>query len=163
MRSFRFLTAACAGTLLYVFVSIFCGSDGFNAEKQLKNQKRELSANTAKIQKINDDLTMETLALQNDKDVIAAYARKLGYIGKDEKLVKISGLAPKETHIFDPGTVKKSQPVKYLSESGCKSIGLIVFVLVYFILLMYDYSHGKIEEKHTKKSDIVKRVKVYEI
>ena len=163
MRSFRFLIAACAGTFFYVFVSIICGSDGFDAEKQLQNQKRELSANTAKIQKINDELTMETLALQNDKDVIAAYARKLGYVGKGEKLVKISGLAPKETHIFNPGTVKKVQPVKYFSEFGCKSLGIIIFVLVYFILLMYDISKGKIEINHHKKNDVLKSVKAYEI
>jgi len=163
MRSFRFLIAACAGTFLYVFVSIICGSDGFYAENQLRNQKRELSANALKIQKINDELTMETLALQNDKDVIAAYAKKLGYVGTGEKLVKISGLAPNETHIFDPGTVKKYKTIKFLSESVCKSLGFVVFLLVYFIILMYDYSHGKIEMSFNGKHEEVKSIKVYEM
>lgn len=142
MKQFRFLTAACAGTLFYVLISLVVGRDGFWATSQLQEQKRLVSTHTTEIQKTTTELTLESLALQNDKDVIAAYARKLGYVGEGEKLVKISGLAAKETQIFDPGTVIKYPSVKYVPEWVCKSIGLIIFGLVYIILLLSDYNKG---------------------
>lgn len=154
MKQFRFLTAACAGTLFYVLISLAVGKDGLWATNQLKEQKRLVSAHTTEIQKTTDELTLESLALQNDKDVIAAYARKLGYVGEGEKLVKISGLAAKETQIFDPGTVIKYPPVKYVPEWVCKSIGLIIFGLMYIILLLSDYNKGLLVlQQRSQRSD----------
>lgn len=154
MTRFRFLIAACAGTFLYVLVSLIGGRDGFWAQKQLQTQKRQISAHTASIQKVTDELQLEYLALKDDKDVISAYARKLGYVGPGEKLVKISGLAAKETQIFDPGTVVKHTPVKYVPESVCKMLGLVVFSLMYFVLFLSDYNKGIIQFKRKKNAKI---------
>jgi cell division protein FtsB len=162
MTRFRFLIAACAGTLLYVFMSLLGGRDGLWATSQLQEQKRQVSAHTASIQKTNDELQMENSALQSDPDVIAAYARKLGYVNEDEKLVKISGLAAKETQIFDPGTVIKHTPVKYIPEWCCKLFGLIVFAISYFILFMIDLKNGEIVIGN-RKNRSVKGVPVYDM
>lgn len=150
MNRFRVLTAALAGTFIYVLVTLIGGRDGFWAMKQLKVQKREISTHTVSIQKVNDELSLEALALQKDMDLIAAYARNIGYVGKDEKLIKVSGLPSNQTRIYDPGTVVKHTSVKYFPESTCKAIGFIVFALVYLILILYDLSTGSLTSPNRK-------------
>ena len=75
MTRARFLVAAVLGTLVYVLVSLCVGRDGIWVYRQLQEQKRLLSANTASIEKTNEELKLEKVALQKDMSVIAAYAR----------------------------------------------------------------------------------------
>ena len=89
MRTKSFI-AAFAGTFVYAFLSFCAGRDGMLVYKKLQEQKHEISRQTAAIQKIYDELSLERTALEKDKDVIAAYARKLDYVGDDEKIVKIT-------------------------------------------------------------------------
>ncbi len=151
MTRFRFLAAACLGTLFYVMVSMFAGRDGVWARNQLLEQKRILSANTASIEKTYEELSLEKVALQKDMDVIAAYARKLGYVQEGEKIVKINGLTVRETQIFDAGSVVKHEESKYVPEMYCKGVGLAVFALVYSLLLLLDYTRGLLKVGSKKK------------
>lgn len=150
MTKFRFLAAAISGTLFYVLTSISCGRNSVWAERQLEEQKRLLSAHTVEIEKINEELSLEKVALEKDMDVVAAYARKLSYIKDGEKLVIISGLAAAENRIYDPGTVQLHEPSKYFPEWFCKSVGLVVFTAVYFILLMFDAGRGLVSYRARK-------------
>ena len=132
-------------------VSMFAGSDGVWARNQLLEQKRILSANTASIEKTYEELSLEKVALQKDMDVIAAYARKLGYVQEGEKIVKINGLTVRETQIFDAGSVVKHEESKYVPEMYCKGVGLAVFALVYSLLLLLDYTRGLLKVGSKKK------------
>ena len=144
MERFRILAAVFAGTFFYVLMSIVCGRDGIWAQRQLQEQKQALSAHTAIIEKTNDELSLEKIALQKDLDVVAAYARKLGFVSENEKLVKISGLPVRETHIFDPGTVQRHNEVKFMPEWICKSCALVIMILFYMVLFLYDLHRGYI-------------------
>ncbi len=145
MNRCRLLYAAFFGVIFYVLVSMLCGSDGIWARNQMLDQKRQLSAHTAEIEKINEDLTMEKIALLNDMDVVAGYARKLGYIYEGEKLVKITGLPEREARIYDAGLVLKHKKVQSMPEWFCKSVGLVIGVLVYIILFLIDYNRGLVD------------------
>ena len=68
------------------------------------------------IQKIHDELSLECTALEKDKDVIAAYARKLDYVSEGEKLVKITGLKPYEAPLYDTETIIRHAPIAFMSE-----------------------------------------------
>ncbi len=142
MNRFRFLKAACAGILIYVSLNVFVGKDSIWAMNQLQKQKREISSHTDSIRKVNDELNLEKKALEKDNDLIASYARKLGYVREGEKIVIISGLPAVETQIFDPGTALKHKPVNYISESLCKMAGLIAFAVMYLLLILADANKG---------------------
>lgn len=150
MTRFRFLVAAWVGTLFYVLISYFGGRDGIWAQNQLLEQKRLLSTNAASIKKTNEELLLEKVSLQKDPDVIAAYARKLGYVQEGEKLVKISGLAVHETQIFDAGSVMKHVESKYIPEAYCKVVAIAMFTLSYMLLLLFDFTSGVIKIKPVK-------------
>lgn len=147
MNRYRFLIAACVGTAFYVVLSFVAGRDGKWATKQMMEQKVLLSANTNDIRRTNETLNMEKLALERDLEVVGAYAKGLGYIYEGEKIMKISGLTPHEYQIYDAGTVLKHVEPEYVLEGTCKGVGLVLFVFTYFVLLLIDYSRGKLNFK----------------
>lgn len=154
MTRFRFLKAALAGILIYVSFNVVAGKDSIWAMNQLQKQKREISSHTDSIRKVNDELNLEKKALEKDNDLIASYARKLGYVSEGEKIVIISGLPAVETQIFDPGTIMKSKPVNYLPESVCKMAGLIVFAIFYLLLTLADVNRGYLHFNKKGKSSV---------
>lgn len=154
MEKMRFLLAACAGTLIYVIVSLLGGKDGVFAGKQLEEQKHIIALHTAEIQKINDELTLENLALQKDKDVVAAYAHQLDYISDGEKLIKINGLTHKNIALGNTaGTIMLRKEIFYLPEWVCKLCGVSVFVLILLILILTDVAKEPVSLR--KKSEQV--------
>lgn len=138
VRSWQFLSAALVGTIVYALLSMTVGSDGMWCYKQLEAQRRTISSRVASIQKINDELTKERMALERDRNVIAAYAHRLEYVKDNEKLIKMTGLKPYESTLYDTGTPLCRREIKCMSEAACKAAGLAFFVLVSLIMLLFD-------------------------
>jgi cell division protein FtsB len=166
MTRTKCLIAVLFGTLVYTLLSLFAGRDGIWVYRQLEEQKREISRRTASIQKINDELSLEYTALDKDKDVIAAYARKLDYVNSDEKLIKITGLRPHQTTLYDTGTVLKRSPVVYMSESACKATGVAFFVVSFLLMYFAGYKSGGNAGRYTTKkmkNEFIKGGAVYDV
>lgn len=158
---FRLLVAALAGTAIYVLVSFTCGRDGIWADGQLREQKRILSARADEIQKINDSLTLEYKALDKDPDVIAGFARKMGYVRDGEKLVKINGLIAIDEYHFETGTPIKSIEPYSLPEWFCKVSGLLMFFVTYLYLMVRDF---RPKDAAVKKNKVkIKGIPVYDL
>jgi cell division protein FtsB len=138
MSKIKALTAVFWGTAAYVLLSFFGGQDGLWAERQLEAQKREISMRTAALARINSELFLEYQVLKNDPEVIASFARKLGYVSSGEKLVKINGLPAFAQPVYDAGTVLKRSEVRAIPEWICKLTGVSVAVLVLCVFLLRD-------------------------
>ena len=149
MTRTKILSSVFIGTLVYVLLSFFAGRDGIIVYNRLQKQKRAISRQTALIQKINEELLLERTALEKDKDVIAAYARKLDYVSEGEKLVKITGLRPHEATLYDTGTVVRREPIAFMSERTCKACGIAFFALT-FVLLALTGGSGEVMAKRKK-------------
>ena len=158
---FRILVAALAGTAIYVLVSFTCGRDGIWADGQLREQKRILSARADEIQKINDSLSLEYTALEKDPDVIAGFARKMGYVRDGEKVVKINGLINIDEYHFETGTPIKSIEPYSLPEWFCKVSGLLMFFVTYLYLMLKDF---RVKDAAVKKNKVkIKGIPVYDL
>lgn len=142
---FRTLAAVLAGTFVYVLVSLSFGCDGLWADGQLREQRRALSARAEDIRRITNSLELEYAALKKDPDVIAAFARKIGYVGPGEKLVKINGLVTAEPFSFDTGTVLRSSEPSSIPEWFCKFTGFLVFFVVYSYLRLEEIKRKVVE------------------
>ena len=145
---------------MYVVISLSGGRDGVLAERQLQDQKRILSSKTEEIQRINDSLQLEYTALEKDADVIAAFARKLGYVKEGERLVRINGLASANDFIFDAGRPVKAAEPFCLPEWFCKLLGVIAFALVYGVELLYDFRRWLFERRRAMS---MKGIPVYDL
>lgn len=128
------LIALCVATFVYTILCVTAGRDGIFVYEKLQAEKRRISVETSYIQKINDELSLEKTALEKDKDVLASFARKLDYIGNGEKLVKITGLRPYQSRLYDTGTIVKHTEGLFLSEEACKLAGLAFFILSFALL-----------------------------
>ena len=162
MVRIKFLSAALLGTLVYVLLSTFFGRNGIWVHKQLESQKKIIAAQAELIQKLNEELILEHTALLKDRDVIAAYARRLDYVGSDEKLVKITGLKPFQRSLYDTGSALKHKDCDYLSESLCKAAGFIFFAASLLIMLLADFMTGNITV-FKPKQEVIKGMPVYDL
>ncbi len=159
---FRIFVAALAGTFMYVLISFSCGRDGIWADEQLREQKRILSARTDEIQKINDSLFLEYTALEKDPDVIAGFARKMGYVRDGEKIVKINGLVSTDEYHFETGNPMKFIEPLFLPEWFCKGCGILMFLAAYLYLLLKDFRLKSLNSN--KKSKVkLKGIPVYDL
>ena len=152
MEKMRFLMAACAGTLVYVIVSLLGGKDGVFATRQLEAQKQLIVSHTAEVQALNDELTLENEILYRDAAAIMAEARKLDLIQDGEKLVKINGLKGDGLPVYNTGSVMVRQDIFYLPEWVCKLLGVLVFVLVLLILVLKDFARFPASAKSANRA-----------
>lgn len=157
----KVLISIFIGTFAYVLVSFIAGNNGILGYNKLLEQKKEIARQTEIIQNINNDLNLEYNALLRDKDVIAAYARKLDYVGNGEKLVKVNGLKPYQTTLYDTGNVMRKKSYPFISERLCKISGFTFFVLTFTMLILIEINNGTITLGR-KNSTVVKGIPVYD-
>lgn len=162
MNRVKYLLSLFVGIFAYVLMSVSVGHNSIKCYKEMEEQKKIISLNTSEIESLNEELKMELTALKNDNDVIAAFARKLDYVSDGEKLVKITGLKPIQTTIYDTGSVIKHNEVEYLDEKYCKITGIGFFVLTLVLLFFYDLNKGNIGSSRNEKT-VIKGIPVYNL
>lgn len=162
MKRGKYLFVIFIGTLVYVILSISVGQNSVSCYKAMEEQKRIVSKRTSDIRSINTELQLEKSALKSDPAVIAAYARKLDYVAENEKLVKITGLKPAQTTLYNTGSVIRHVEPEFISEEFCKSSSLLAGVIFFFIFLMFDILRGNIGFNKKNKSTI-KGIPVYDM
>lgn len=162
MKRIKYFLIVFIGTLVYVALSMTVGQNSIRCINQMEAQKRIISKQASDIQNIHSELELELTALQNDKAVIAAYARKLDYVSENEKLIKITGLKPAQTTLYDTGTVVRHEDPEYLSEKICKLIALFFAFGSFIILFLYDLNKGNIVFGKQKKP-VVTGIPVYDL
>ena len=161
MKRAKYLIALFIGTLAYVVLSIIWGANGLKASRHMIEQQKLLSVQVYELERINNELTLEVNALTNDKDVIAAYARKLDYVSDGEKLVKITGLQRSEPSLYDAGTVIKHVEPKYLSEIAVKAISFFFGLLTFILIFLFDLYQGNVSFK--KNEPVVTGIPIYDL
>ena len=162
MNRAKYLAAVLFGTFVYVLLSMSFGQNSIHCFNQMEEQKRIISRQTTDIQNINSELSLELAALKNDRAVIASYAHKLDYVSDGEKLVKITGLKPAQTTLYDTGTVLRHEEPDFIPEKICKMVGLAFALLFTIIFFLYDISSGNIVIGKNKKP-IVTGIPVYDL
>ncbi|MCR5495706.1 MAG: septum formation initiator family protein [Treponema sp.] len=162
MNNIKVLSSLLLGTIVYVLVAFVGGANGVLSYNKLSEQKKSITRQTELIQNINNELSLEYTALLRDKDVIAAYARRLDYVGYGEKLVKVNGLKASEKALYDTGSVLRHTESTCLSEKFCKACGLAFFILSLILFLLIDLSRGNITITK-KKESVIKGIPVYDL
>lgn len=161
MKRAKYLITVFLGTFVYVGLSLLFGQNSVNCYNQLSEQKKLISKQTSEIENINSELQLELTALENDKAVIAAYARRLDYVSNDEKIVKINGLKPLQTTLYDTGSVLHHEEVPFVPEMVCKLLGLFSFLFSLLTIFLIDLVKGNISFK--KEKTIVTGIPVYDL
>lgn len=110
--------------------------------EQLDKQRYELYGNMQNLQRLNNDLAVRMDALTKDSDVIASYARDLGYVNEGEHLVKLTGLENVSVYTLETGDPMKAASLISLPDWFCKLAG-VLFGAAVFLLLSLMIRPGK--------------------
>lgn len=100
---------------------------------QLERERVRLGANLTALREIHTDLDAQFNNLSADPDTIEIYAHELGYVAKDEKLIKLAGFSGGINRNFVPGTAEKLRRPIFLPEWICKVFGIFAGILAFFL------------------------------
>lgn len=163
MNRLKVITSVCIGTLVYVLVSLFGGQGGVSAMAHLETERAILNKNVEEIQKINDNLTIEYEGLKSSNEVIAGYAKKLGFVTEGEKLIKVNGLGRQYNKVYETGSIVRRTEIQYIPEWICKAFGLAVFFLsILFFWLLGLLSPSQKKKRIDQQSNSVQNIGCYE-
>ncbi len=163
MNRIKYLASVFIGVFVYVGMSMLVGQNSIRCYKEMELQKMQISRHTSEIENINEELRLEYAALRDDKDVIAAYARKLDYVCDEEKLVKITGLKPIQTVIYNTGNVMRHHDIECVPEKYCKLAGLCFFFMSALLIFLFDLNKGNISFKKKQNTPLLKGIPIYDI
>lgn len=149
----KFLISLVVGCFVYTAVSMTFGSCGSYALSQLESQRSRIAVRTNEIENINNELNLEKAGLLFDDDVIASYARRLGYIMDGDVIVKINGLPPYQQKLWDIGNITTHTCPKYVSEEVCKVLGLVFFALTFIAVSLFGALKSD-EEKNPHRKEV---------
>ena len=133
--------------LVYSFLGVLFGPRGFFALRQLRRQQEALLSHVRLLSDIGENLNIRIANLSSDPQTIAVYAHELGYIHKDEKLIKLMNFSGTAEHTEDAGVAYLIEAPRFLSDNVCKTIAVFVGVMVILCEMIVSsknaYSKGK--------------------
>jgi cell division protein FtsB len=138
MKAAKYLFALWAGILIYAFLSVSFGPQGFSAYFQLEKERNKQEANIEDLKQINYKLDDIVNSLLYDEDTLAMYAREQGYASKHEKLIRIVGLGVSQKNNNQTGSVIVTAEPQFLPDKTLRVIALYASITVLFCMLMFD-------------------------
>ncbi len=150
MNSFKLLFSVSFAILVYITISIIGGQDGILAYNQLEEHKIVLAQNYSALSQTNSQLLIDTMALKEDKTVLASYAKRMGFVHDGEVLMKISGFADSPVFVYNAGSKVLRPEILFISDQSAKFVGFTIF-LAMNIMFMLIHVVKKVGAYDTKK------------
>ena len=117
-------------TLVYSHLGIYFGPRGFFARRQLARQRDALVQRVQLLSDIGENLNIRIANLSSDPQTIAMYAHELGYVQKNERLIKLMNFSGTAEYTEDTGVAYLIEEPRYLSDSACKTIAVSMSIIV---------------------------------
>ena len=129
---------------VYSLLSFFFGKTGIYSQRVIEDSTQSLIKNIEMIKQKGVELDVLIKNLTSDTETIKIFAHDLGYVEKDEVILKLSKFKSKnplgEVSSGSAIMVRKSA---YISDSLCKKfaalMGLISLVIEVLVARSYDY------------------------
>lgn len=107
----RILWSLYGTFIVYLILNFFIGDYGVIENQRLAGYRDALNTNIGRLRRIETDLSGHSAALRNDPDMVALFARELGYLRDDEMLVRIDGFSTAgESYTVGRTLTRKDKP-----------------------------------------------------
>ncbi len=123
--------------MVFTWSSFFFGPGGFLETRTLIVYREKIRENTIKMEIINKKLEGMVRSLQNNPDLIALEARKLGYYRKNEGVFLLNG-DPLKNQGYPLGSLYKEFPVHHSSIAFLRSLSLFSGLLFFLIMVILE-------------------------
>ena len=127
----RLLAAAWIGVVSYCLFSILLGPGGLLASREISSSIAGMRQNLASLRSLNADLTADVAALGSDPDRIRLEARPLGWLGKNEYELVITGRPPRSKPELDAGKVLSPARPQVIADTNIKAIALLFGIVAF--------------------------------
>jgi len=144
MRFVQFMLVPWTAVVVYTFFSFFLGQNGLYARKHLEAEKLRLIENQKVLEQTQQDFLKTRENLATDRDMLAVYARQLGYGAENEQFIRIKGLSVAINPPMPVGQVLYSVKPEFVSDSVIKAISVcfalavLVFFLIKDVLIVFE-------------------------
>ncbi|MDR1108365.1 MAG: septum formation initiator family protein [Spirochaetaceae bacterium] len=138
MRSLKYLLALWAVVAFYSLSSVFIGSSGFRAYRELSSEWDKQKSNIMALREKNHELAGLRDALLYDSDTIAVYARDLGFGREDEIFIRIVGFEEKVKQPFAPGEIVLISKPEHTPDRILRIIALYAGMGIIILFLLFD-------------------------
>ena len=142
----KIITPIFMFALTYSFLVICFGPRGFFAVQQLKRQRETVLHHVQLLSDIGENLNIRIANLSSDPQTIAVYAHDLGYIHKNEGLIKLMNFSGASGYTDDAGVVYLIEAPRFLPDTVCKTIAVFVGVIVIFCEMIMSQKHAYSKE-----------------
>jgi len=139
MKAVKYLFALWAGVLVYASLSMFFGSVGLSAYRQLEKEQEKQETNIENLKLINRELEDTVNSLLYDKDTLAIYAREQGYAERQERFIRIVGLGVNHKNITSVGQVISISEPHHSSDRNLKIIAFCTGISLFFCMALFDF------------------------
>jgi len=136
MRFVQLMLVAWTAVVVYTFFSFFLGQNGLYARKHLEAERQRLMENQKALEQTRQDFLKTKENLISDRDMMAVYARQLGYGTENEQFIRIKGLSVAINPPMPAGQVQYAVKADFVSDTMIKviSICFALAVLVFFLI-----------------------------
>ena len=133
-RSMKFYLKVITPLFVFAFVysvlSICLGPRGFFARQQLRRQREALVQHVQLLSDMGENLNIRIANLSSDPETIAVYAHELGYIQKNERLIKLMNFSGTAERTDDAGVAYLIEAPRYVPDAVCKTIAVSMSIIV---------------------------------
>ena len=126
----KVITPLFVFAFVYSFLGICFGPRGFFARQQLKRQREVLLQHVRFLSDIGEDLNIRIANLSSDPKTIAVYAHELGYVQKNERLIKLMNFSCSVERTEDAGVAYLIETPRYVPDAVCKAIAVSMSIIV---------------------------------
>ena len=126
----KIITPIFVFAFVYSFLGICFGQRGFFARQQLKRQREALVQHVQSLSDIGEDLNIRIANLSSDPQTIAVYAHELGYVQKNERLIKLMNFSGTAERIEYAVFSYQIEAPRYLPDAVCKTIAVSMSIIV---------------------------------
>ena len=126
----KVITPIFVFAFVYSFLSMCFGARGFFACQQLRRQHEALVQHVQLLSDIGEDLNIRIANLSSDPQTIAVYAHELGYVQKNERLIKLMNFSGTAERTEDVSVVYLIEAPRYLPDAVCKTIAVSMSIIV---------------------------------
>ena len=138
MKVVKYLFALWAGVLIYALLTVFFGSTGFSAYRQLLGEEKKQEANVSELKKINAELENTMNSLLYDKDTLTIYAREQGYATSQERFIRIVGLGGYQKNDFSSGEIIAVTDPQFIADRTLRIIAFCTAITIIICMIAFD-------------------------
>jgi cell division protein FtsB len=131
-RGVRIIVSLYIGFVAYSLLVLFFGQSGYFALQQLHGYHEKLMQNNRELAEINRNLSSQLESLRSDPELVALYARKLGYFKESEHVIRVQGFKT-DRNFFSVGKMIQKPERNVNRKPFFRTFGCSIAIVIYLV------------------------------